>query len=223
VPRPPTVIELVGPAGVGKTTLALQLEAQGKAVLGSMWEVPTVLLARSAIRQLSEALALYRETGVVAWDEVKHFARLDALHASLVRPGRNGHRLVVLDEGPVYTLSWLQVIGHQRLRNGGAKRWWWDTLRRWARTLDAVVLLDAPDPVLASRIRERDKPHLMKDRSLREIAGFSAAYRAATDRVLAGLTACGGPPLLTLETSDEPSERLSERLLAALEVTVPAR
>jgi hypothetical protein len=63
----------------------------------------------------------------------------------------------------------------------------------------------------------------MKDRSLREISEFSAAYRAATDRVLAGLAACGGPPLLTLETGDEPTARLSARLLAALGQTVPAR
>jgi thymidylate kinase len=217
------VVELVGPAGVGKTTLAERLEATGKATCATIWLLPTALLARSTIRQLPMALALFRDTGTLLWDEVKHAARLDALHAFLRGPRWKGRHLVVLDEGPVYTLSYLQVMGHERFRHGGPERWWHETLRRWAGTVDAVVVLDAPNRVLASRIRRREKAHLMKDRSVGEVSSFSAAYRAAIRRVLAGLAERGGPPVITLEAGDEPIDGLSERLLEALERTNHAR
>ncbi len=213
--RRPAVIELVGPAGVGKTTLSEQLEASGQALRGTMWFVPTGLLARSTLRHMPAVLTLFYDTGAWLWDEVKHLARLDALHDFLCATRWNGARLVVLDEGPVYTLSWLQVIGHTHFRRRPPGSWWGHTLRRWARRLDAVVVLDAPDAVLTARIRERAKPHLMKDRSPDEMSAFATAYRDATERVLADLTAAGGPPVLRLDIDDH-ADRLEERLLVAL-------
>jgi hypothetical protein len=214
-PGRPAVIELVGPAGVGKTTLAEQLEASGQAMRGTMWSVPVGPLARNILRHVPAVLALSCATGAWLWEEVKHLARLDALHDSLHGSQWNGTRLVVLDEGPLYTLSFLQVMGRAYFRRSPPGRWWWRTLRRWARSLDAVVILDAPDAVLAARIRERAKPHLMKDRSPHEVSAFATAYREATERILVDLKAAGGPPILRLDV-DSDLERLDERLLTAL-------
>jgi len=209
------VIELVGPAGAGKTMLAQQLEASGQAMRGTIWCVPVGSLARSILRHLPAVLALFGATGAWLWDEVKHLARLDALHDYLRAPRWNGTRLVVLDEGPLYTLSFLQVMGDAYFRRRPPGWWWGRTLRRWARSLDAVVILDAPDAVLATRIRERAKPHLMKDRNPDEVSAFAAAYRDATERVLIDLKAAGGPPVLRLDAGGDP-ERLDERLLTTL-------
>ena len=160
-------------------------------------------------------LALFCATGAWLWDEVKHLARLDALHDSLRASPWNGTRLVVLDEGPLYTLTYLLVIGHAYFRRSPPGWWWSRTLRRWARSLDAVVILDAPDAVLAARIRERAKWHLMKDRSPSEVSAFATAYRDATERVLVDLKAAGGPSVLRL-AADDRAEPLDERLLVAL-------
>jgi hypothetical protein len=216
------VIELVGPAGVGKTTLSRQLEAGGHGVRGTMWSVPTPLLARSTLRQLPTAITLYRATGKFLWDEIKHLARLDALN-SLVRTAHwTGRRLVVLDEGPVYAFSYLQVMGHPRFRDGPAPPFWYRTLQRWSRNLDAVVVLDAPDQVLTTRIRTRAQPHLVKDRGVDEVSAFSNAYRAATERVLTDLQAIGGPPVLRLDVG-RGDDRLDERLRDALAQDIYAR
>jgi RecA/RadA recombinase len=209
------VIELVGPAGVGKTTVSLQLEATGQALRGTMWFVPTRLLARSTLLHLPAVLALFSQTGSWLWDEIKHLARLEALHAFLGASRWNGTRLVVLDEGPVYTLSWLQVIGRAHFRQRPPGPWWARTIRRWAGSLDAVVVLDAPDAVLADRIRTRAKPHMMKDRSLDEVSAFATAYRVATERVLVDLMAAGGPPVLRFDLGDD-ENGLDERVLSAL-------
>src|SRR5207253_8094260 len=94
-------------------------------------------------------------------------------------------RLVVLDEGPVFALAWLQVFGAERLlRSTAYKRWVQRTLADWARVLDAVVLVDAPDPVLSQRIRARVKPHLVKDQSDQQITAFAARFRAAFASVI---------------------------------------
>lgn len=218
--RRPLVVEVVGPAGVGKTTLTVDLEARGRAVRGTMWFLPKPLLAQNTLRQVPRALAWYRDTGALLWQEVKHLARLDALHAFLHQYHWNGTRLVILDEGPVYVLSWLQVQGHEYFRSR-PDAWWRAALERWARSLDAVVVLDAPDSVLASRIRRREKPHLMKDRSAAEVSAFLEAYRVASEHVLRCLEAAGGPPVLRLGVADDP-KRLGDRFLAALDQGVDA-
>ncbi len=218
----PAVIELVGPAGVGKTTLSEQLEASGQAARGTIWLVPKPVLLHGTLRQLPTALTLYRETGKFLWKEIKHLARLDALHTFVRTTHWNGTRLVVLDEGPVYTLSWLQVLGHRRFVYGRPAAFLRRTLERWARSLDAIVMLDAPDEVLISRIRGRKKPHLMKGRSALEISAFIRAYRLATDHVVNDLRAIGGPPVVRLCCADD-SDALAERLLEALEQHAHAR
>lgn len=220
--RRPPMIELVGPAGVGKTTLAQHLEAAGLAVRGTMWHVPTPDLARGTLKQCATAFSLYRDTGRFLWSEVKHLARLDALYASVRALPVNGPRLVVLDEGPVYTFGWLQVIGHPRFSTFPPPPFWYDTLERWSRCLDAIVVLDAPDHVLANRIQTREKPHPLKNSSVAEITAFVNAYRQATTRVLLDLQAVGSPAVLRLKVGED-GEPADERLRDALEQTVYAR
>jgi len=210
----PAVIELVGPAGVGKTTLSLQLEANGQARRGTIWFVPTPALARGTLRQFPTALTLYRETRRFLWDEIKHLARLDALLTFLRTSPWNGARLVALDEGPVYTLSWLQVIGHRRFREGAQAAFLQRTLQQWAPHLDAVVVLDAPDDVIMARIRRRQKPHLVKDRSAPEVTAFIEEYRRAAERVIVDLQALGGPPVVRLDCTE--TDGLADRVLNAL-------
>ena len=123
---------------------------------------------------------------------------------------------MLLDEGPVYTLSWLQVIGHARFRGSPPVAVWRRTLERWARSLDAIVILDAPDSVLSDRIRKRQKPHLVKDSPVWEVSAFATAYRLALEGVLVNLKAMhGGPPVLRLDCADG-TDLLQDRLLTAL-------
>lgn len=220
----PAVVELVGPAGVGKTTLARQLEASGQGARGTMWQVPTSRLARGTVRQLPVALTLYRETGKFLWNEIKHFARLDALYRYLSTQRWNGRRFIVLDEGPVFTLSYLQVMGDRRFQRSPAPACWYRTLQRWSGCLDAIVVLDAPDDVLTTRIRTRAQPHLLKDSSADEVSAFSNAYRRATERVLADWQAIGvAPPKVLRLNVGEDGDHLAERLLDAFERATHAR
>src|SRR2546425_11413410 len=142
----PLIVELVGPAGVGKSALAQRLLARPDVVRASVWNLPAALLIESAVRSLPLLLRLCVVTRALPREELKQIVRLNALRLFISRRVA-GAAVVVLDEGPVFALSWLRVFGHPRLQNGRAEPWWLATYAVWAALLDRVVLLDAPEPV----------------------------------------------------------------------------
>jgi thymidylate kinase len=82
-------------------------------------------------------------------------------------------------------------------------------------TLDAVIWLDAPDAVLARRIRERDKPHRTKHLPEAEMCEYLARYRAAFERVMSELTQRSSVKVIKFRTDREPLEDIANQILAA--------
>ncbi len=209
----PLVVELVGPAGVGKSALAERLLARRDVVRASVWNLPRALLVESAVRSLPLLLGLCVVTRSLPLEELKQIVRLNALRLFVARRVA-GARVVVLDEGPVFALSWLRVFGHPRLQNGRLDPWWRATYAAWATLLDRLVLLDAPEPVLTSRIRGRDKPaDVFRHMTDGEIRDLVRRYRIAFERVLGGLARAGGPPPVTMATTETTPGHLSDAIL----------
>ncbi len=212
----PLVVELVGPAGVGKSALAERLLARHDVMRASIWNLPRALLLESGVRSLPELLRLCVMTRSLPREELKQIVRLNALRLYVGRRVA-GARVVVLDEGPVFALSWLRVFGHPRLQNGQAEPWWRATYAVWAALLDRLVLLDAPEPALTSRIRERNKPaDIFRAMSDEEIGDVVGRYRIGFERVLTGLARAGGPPPVTLATTETTPGRLGDAVLELL-------
>jgi len=226
VSRPPFVVEVAGPAGSGKSTVASLLRERSQVVATSIWGLPRLLYAASAVRVLPDIGALVAAARGLPWEETEQLIRLDALDAFLRRlpePERR-RRVVVLDEGPVFAFAWFRVLGHACFRDGRLDGWWRETLAHWAARLDVIVLLDGADPLLADRLRSRSKDHPLKNSSDQELYEFAAAYRREFEWVIAGLTAHGrdGPRVVSLESNGAPPEDLVARVLTACQETVHA-
>jgi len=218
----PLVVELVGPAGAGKSALAECLVERGDVRRASVWNLPRLLLCESALRSLPVLLRLCVAARGLPRAELQQIVRLNALRLFVKRRVGDA-RVVALDEGPVFALSWLRVFGHPRIQNGPLAPWWRQTLADWASMLDHVVLLDAPAPVLVSRIRARRKSDdVFRQMTDAETLDLIARYRAAFDGVIGTLTAGGRPRLHSLAAGDASAERLGDAVLAALEHYLPA-
>jgi hypothetical protein len=214
--RRPLVIELVGPAGAGKSSIARALSVRCRGLRTSIWSLPVPLLLLNGARLVPTLLALHRESRSIFWEESKHLIRMRTLHQTLARVAAIDHPLVVLDEGPVFALSWLHVFGREALWNGCAETWLPQTLQQWVRSIDAVVVLEVSDSVLARRLRNREKPHLVKHKTDGEIYRFSARFRVAFDQVISDLTAEQGPQVLTIHTAAESPDQIAGMLVHAL-------
>lgn len=219
---PARLVELVGPAGAGKSTLARALPAQDPDSCGrfSLWGLPAGLLFTSTLRLIPTVLAAAFGGRPLRPAEVAQMARVEALGRAVDRAVRRGRRWIVFDEGPVFALTWFAVF-YGRNGDPGWSAWRRRALDAWAGRLDAVVRLDAEDPVLARRIRGRSQSHMVKDRPDPEIFAFTARFRRAYDEVLADLARGGRPIILDVRTdasggTDVQAVRLRRRIEEAV-------
>ena len=216
------VVELVGPAGAGKTTLAKGVSKQDATVRAglSLWGLPRPQLIESALALIPTAIGSLLRGGRarLKWGEMAQMIRLGALRR-VVRREAERHRVILLDEGPVFALSWLDVFF---ARNGDraparAAGWRRRVVADWASLLDVVVFIDASDSTLAQRIRTRDKEHMVKESSDEEIYGFSAGFRKAFDRVIAEISRAGHLVVDALRTDHDPQDETAARLMERLQ------
>lgn len=210
------VVELVGPAGAGKTTLAQGVSAVDPTVRSglTLWGLPRPKLLEAVIPLIPTFLtAAVRPSRRLQWEEMAQMIRLGALRRIVDDEARK-HRVILLDEGPVFALSWIDFYF---ARNGDrARAWRRRAIADWAPLLDVVVFIDASDSTLAQRIRTREKEHLVKDRSDEEIYGFAAGFRKAFDRVIAEISRAGHLVVDALRTDTAPQQENADRLMTTL-------
>jgi thymidylate kinase len=82
--------------------------------------------------------------------------------------------------------------------------------------LDVVVWLDAPDTVLAQRIRKRRKRHDVKNGTDGEVTEFLSRYRSAYRTILDHLRAAGRVRIVEIQTNENTTDRIAEDILVAL-------
>ena len=194
------VVELAGPAGAGKTTVATALT---RMLPGTRLGPPPGRFA--TVRALVPATPMLLASRSAAGDgkrwsqpEIRSVGYLLAWQRTLATPEPG--RLLLLDHGPVFRLAMLAAHGPAMTRTPTFRQWWRRTARDWAGLLDAVVCLDAPDEVLRSRIDARDRAHRVRHASRSEAEAFLARYREAFAAALE-LVASAGTPVFHVDTS----------------------
>jgi hypothetical protein len=217
----PRLVELAGPAGAGKSATRRALIARSQAGNGTIWGLPVLSLLLTGVELIPSFIPLWWQARSPLWEETRHMVRLRTLRRALQRGGSE-RNAIVFDEGPIFALARLRGFGHPLMRSEGSEQWWRATLHEWAGLVDMVVVLDAPDGLLAQRIRSRPEDHEVKQASDPEIAAWMARFRQALDWVLARLALENGMTVLRLETSSDAPEQLAELALAALDRSVYA-
>ena len=209
------VAEIIGPAGAGKTTLTQLLRNRNNVRVGlSVWKLPLWLLSVSALSSLPDLLTFCGRREHLSWDDLKLVIQHNALLRLINREAPKGYRALLMDEGNVFALAKLRAFGSEVVkRNEG--RSMQNLVNKVVPTLDAVIWLDAPDRVLAQRIRERNKEHRMKDKSDAEIKEHLSLYRSSFEGVVDDLRKRNGSSLQVyrFSTDQQPLEQIAENVL----------
>ncbi len=183
------VVEILGPAGAGKTTLARLLSEEYPCVrvgLGVRKPLSFLRLVVGSGPLLPLWLRRYRADRWFTWRELRSIAFVESWLRAVGRtaPGT----LTVLDHGPVFRLARFLASGPSIVESERFRRWWHRYLDGWLEALDLLVLLDAPDSVLLERVSQRGHWFLAGDRPEGEKRRFLAVYRECFERTLASAT-----------------------------------
>src|SRR5207237_2428938 len=115
----------------------------------SVWGLPRARLLRGAIGLVPTIVMAVLRRRRLRWVEITYMIRLEALRRVLRRM-KARHRVLILDEGPGFGMSWLDLAFAERGARPPA-RWRRRTLARWVDVLDSIILLDADNEELGER------------------------------------------------------------------------
>jgi shikimate kinase len=210
------VAEIIGPAGAGKTTLTQLLRNGNNVRAGlSVWGLPLSLLSVSALSSVPDLVRFCRRRKHLSWEDLKLVVQHNALLRLINREGAKGYQALLLDEGNVFALAKLRAFGCGDALANSSTDWMQSLANKVAPVIDAVIWLDAPDSVLARRIRERDKDHRMKKKSDAEIQKHLSLYRSSFERVVDELKKRNGHNLrvFRFSTDQMPMEQIAAKVL----------
>jgi shikimate kinase len=218
---PPLIIELVGLAGAGKTTLLHALSRRNEEIqvgaeieLRKLRHVP--VFVRNAVPLLPLILHPGQRGRWFTWEEIKYLVYLKAWPHVLEQQAVHGGAAILLDHGPVFKLATLDGFGPDYLKTERSEAWWNDMFKQWASTLDMVIWLNAPDPILEKRINSRSQRHAVKGKPETEALRFLGRYRMAYEQILARLMIDEGPALVQFDTSRTTIEQMIDEVLLTI-------
>ena len=213
------VVEVVGPAAAGKTTLIRALCASDPRMRSSI----PVSRARSAAVMAARAASYVpawlggRPRGRwFTWRELKSLTFVDEWYRR--RAMRGDRDVTFLDHGPLYRLAALREFGPAMVRTPRFARWSTAAEARWRDAVGLIVWLDAPNDLLLERAGVRGHWYLSARGSDADKLAFLDRYRHALEEAVGGAERAG-VPVLRLSTDgtpvDELAERVRERLASA--------
>jgi deoxyadenosine/deoxycytidine kinase len=219
--KSPRIMELVGLAGAGKTTLAQALSQRDKRIrvaadieLRRREHIP--IFVRHAPLLLPVFLRRDRLSRWFTWDEIKAMVYLKGWPSVLSQQTPRDGKVILLDHGPVFKLATLNAFGPEKFKSQYFEGWWNSMFKQWACVLDMVILLDAPEALLVERINSRNRRHAVKGKSKEEASEFLARYRASYEQILAELRARGKPMLIHFDTSQVSVAQIVDEVLVHL-------
>lgn len=212
------IVELVGLAGAGKTTLSKALcQRDSKIVVCAdieLRKIKHIPIFMSIVPRLFRLIVRRNQpVRMFTWDEIKALAYLMSWPNVLRRQASKGHAIILLEHGPIFKLAMLDAFGPAWFRSKDNARWWDAMYELWAETLDMVIWLEAPQSLLVERINGREQRHLVKGESREYARRFLALYRASYAKVLAKTSPSGKVGLRQFDTYQTSVGRVVDELM----------
>lgn len=195
VPNPhPVILELVGPAGAGKTTIRNtllsnypQVQFQVHPYFRDRKNAPFFITNTLKMLPLLARIALTRAGRHLTLQEIALMVIMHGWSPLLKRRAAQHHGFTLLDQGPVYLMAHLDPQGPPRLHTPAAVAWINHGYQVWANTVNTIIYVDTEDSILIERINTRGKGHGVRGKPEDEARKFLIRSRESLNYAICAL------------------------------------
>lgn len=182
----PRIIEIVGLAGTGKSTLNRALRQRNEQI--KIFPLPKTRFFWSLLKRAPLWLPLWfkshQESGGFGREELICLGCLDAWLSYIESQTSDNADIAVLDPGSVYWLTKLKRFGVRASGRSSFQRWWERKFEEWCMAVDVIIWLDAPEELCLQRIFGRDQWHDAKKMTVAEAFGRFRALRKSYEQII---------------------------------------
>lgn len=215
----PLIIEMVGIAGAGKSTLKKvlgQCNPRIQAVVPPNRATYLQSLIRTSCHWLPIYLRSHPHGRGLTLKQIRVMGYLETWPSWLRRQMLAKDAVLVLDPGSICWLSALRQIGPETARSQSYEKWWDGMLTKWAAVLDAIIWLDAPDELLYERVLTRDQWHEAQEQPQGQVLERFACSRRWYEQIVAEMAVRGSLQVLRFRTDQISTQQMADRVLAVL-------
>ena len=219
----PLLVEVLGPAGSGKTSVARALRSGNDPIRIGLGLGRSAYLRSLLLKVVPFVAVWIRDRRRGRWfdqRDMRSIAFLDAWHRAVEQRRSRDELVVLFDHGPLYRLARLREFGPAITRSERFQRWWDAEWEVWVDALDVVVWLDAADDVLIRRVGQRGHWYLSRDLSDEERHRFLHRYRKAFAEIIPGGSQ-DGPMILRYRSDDRSIDEIAGDVRRALGSLAP--
>lgn len=220
------IVELAGPPGSGKSTLANALHKRaGEVVIAKYPYFRRIswfrFFARNLLMLMPTLLSLEigRDDRRLTFRDIALMTILSGWYRVLKRQAHSNRATILLDEGAICLLARLHEFGSVPAWRLGAETWWSDMYEQWAQTLDVVIWLDTPVPILLERIRNREKQYEIGVMSDEDALRHLSRIRSAEEFIVDGLVArVQYSTIIHIKTTEKTPQLICDEVMTALKL-----
>ncbi len=217
----PHIIEFVGVAGTGKSTLLKAMMQKDKRIM-ALPLLPKFsylpCLFRIAVNWLPIYLNKRKNGRWFTMQEMRNMGYLDTCSSFMRKQAYARQNIIALDPGSIHWLSSLQEFGPAITRHPKYQDWLKKRFEHWASALDVAIWLDAPEELCHQRVLARDEFHEIKDMHANQALAELKGYRESYKRMMAELSSRPGIKTFSFRTDQIKTEQMVERIFSEIDL-----
>jgi thymidylate kinase len=216
----PRIMEIVGLAGAGKSTLVRSLHLWNKEI--QIFPLPNSWFIRSLTKRSNLWLPLWLQRHQLhkefTREELISIGCIDAWLPYIQLQTSSSADIAVLDPGSVYWLTKLQGFDSKLIGKSAYLRWWEDKFEQWSSALDVIIWLDAPDELCLQRVLAREEWHHAKHMEANEVLGRFRGLRKSYEQIISRMVSRHPKRVFCFRTDQISTKEMVDRIFSEVDL-----